>query len=468
MRKIGFLFSSFRTKVALVLIISLFFVATLSNFLVYKYALDSQFRQLREKLMIIAQTAALAIDPDILLSVPLNKEGVKSPSYKIIAKKLTEIKEATPLILYIYTMVKTDEEGIWQFVVDPELPTEEEEKEGLTSYPGDKFDVSRFSDMLKAFEGPCADERVETDEWGATISGYAPIRNAKGKAVAMLGIDMAVQDFYAIQSRIHRRGIFVFVLGIVFSLGLGILISSKISERVKKLAEGTRRIAQGDLQYQVKVKGQDELSELARSFNKMSGSLIESRRKLHDYFYRVVQSLVRVLEAKDLYTRGHADRVAEYAKKIALKMGFSQENAELLKEAAQLHDIGKLGIHESILNKKGKLTEEEWKVIHEHPIVGEEILKPVAFDKEMLAMVRSHHERYDGKGYPDKIEGEDINVFAQIVSVADAYDAMASDRAYRAALGKDAIIEELKKNSGTQFNPKIIEIFLDILNEEEG
>jgi putative nucleotidyltransferase with HDIG domain len=468
MRKIGFIFSSFRTKVALILIASLFFVATLSNFLVYKYALDSQFRQLREKLMIIAQTAALAIDSDLLLQVPLNRAGLNSPSYKIIAKKLTEIKDATPLILYIYTMVKTDQEGIWQFVVDPTSPTEEEEEEGLTSYPGDKFDVSRFPDMLKAFDGPSADEKVEMDEWGATISGYAPVRNEKGKAVAVLGVDMAVEDVYAIQRRVHRRGIFVLALGIIFSLSLGILISSKITERVKKLVEGTRRIAQGDLQYQVKVKGQDELSELARSFNKMSGSLIESRRKLHDYFYCVVQSLVRSLEAKDHYTRGHTDRVAEYAKKIALKMGFSQEKAELLRETAQLHDIGKLGINESILNKNGKLTEEEWKIIQEHPIVGEEILKPVAFDKEMLAMVRSHHERYDGKGYPDKIEGEDINIFAQIVSIADAYDAMTSDRAYRAALSKDEAIEELRENSGTQFNSKIMQIFLDILKEEEG
>ncbi len=171
------------------------------------------------------------------------------------------------------------------------------------------------------------------------------------------------------------------------------------------------------------------------------------------------------IEAKDSYTRGHSDRVAEYAEKIALRMNFSREKAESLKKAALLHDIGKLGVQESILNKKDKLSGDEWEIIQRHPKIGEEILKPVLSDEEMLSVVRSHHERYDGKGYPDGLKGEAINLFAQIVSVADTFDAMTSVRAYRGALSKEAAIEEIKKNSGIQFNPKVVEVFLGILQE---
>ncbi|MDI6758128.1 MAG: HD-GYP domain-containing protein [Candidatus Omnitrophota bacterium] len=256
-------------------------------------------------------------------------------------------------------------------------------------------------------------------------------------------------------------------IGIFISGIGGLLISKRIIEPIKKLLEGTRRIARGDLEYKVSIKSGDEIGELADSFNKMAESLFESRKKLQDYFYRVVQTLVRILEAKDSYTCGHSDRVAEYSEKIALKPGLSPTRIALLKKAALLHDIGKLGIHESILNKQEKLTKDEWKEVRGHPIIGEDILKSVSLDEEFLTAVRSHYERFDGKGYPDEINGDRIDIYAQIVAVADAYDAMTSTRAYRQNLSREAAIEELKKNCGTQFNPVIVEIFLKILKEEQ-
>jgi len=147
-------------------------------------------------------------------------------------------------------------------------------------------------------------------------------------------------------------------------------------------------------------------------------------------------------------------------------MGLPEEEADMLKSVAELHDIGKLGIEESILNKDGKPTPEEWEIIKEHPKTGEEILTPVFLDKKKLAIVRSHHERYDGKGYPDGLKGDEIDILAQIVSVADSYDAMTSKRAYRNSLGKAIATQELKKNSGTQFNPKVVDAFLRVLERE--
>lgn len=458
---------SFQLKVTIFLVLSLFFIASLSNFLVYRFAYDAQFNQLRDKLKVIAQTAALMVDADTLLQVPLNRQGINSQPYKIILEKLIAIKKVNPPIKYIYTMVKSDKEGVWRFVVDPDLVNSDNPSSKNTAYPGDEYDVSGFSEMPKAFYGQAADKQIEVDAWGATLSGYAPIRDNSGKAVGILGLDIMADDVYAFARSVHRRGIFVLVLGIIVSIILGMLISNRITSPINELVEGTYHIADGDLQYRVKVKSSDEIGALASSFNQMAESLFEVRKKLLNYFFRIAQSLVRILEAKDTYTRGHSERVADFSEKIAEKMGLSRDRIEILKEAALLHDIGKIAIKENILNKEGKLTPEEWDTIQKHPIIGEDIIRPVSISEEMLAIVRGHHERYDGQGYPDRINGENINLFTAIVSVADAYDAMISPRAYRPALSHEAAIEQLRQNRGSQFRPDVVDAFMEILKKEE-
>ncbi|MDD5422433.1 MAG: HD-GYP domain-containing protein, partial [Candidatus Omnitrophica bacterium] len=189
-------------------------------------------------------------------------------------------------------------------------------------------------------------------------------------------------------------------------------------------------------------------------------------KKVLEYFYSVMQSLIRILEARDPYTKGHSERVSEYAVSIARKMGLPQDKIDILREGALLHDIGKLGVKEVILNKKVKLTDEERGIIMKHPVIGENILKPVAINKEVLDVVREHHERYDGKGYPDKLDGEHIDMLAAIVSAADSYDAMTSDRGYEKNLTKEEGIEQLRANSGSQFNPKIVDAFIQVLQEK--
>jgi putative nucleotidyltransferase with HDIG domain len=269
---------------------------------------------------------------------------------------------------------------------------------------------------------------------------------------------------YLAQKAIVQRGGLVLLLGIIFSLVLGIFVSKRITDPIGQLVEGTRHISAGDLNYQVKVKGHDEISELAGAFNNMADSLLKANKKIHDYFYRAMQSLVRLLEAKDHYTKGHSDRVAEFTEKIARQIGLPPAKIDLLKQAAQLHDIGKLSIDERILNKCSALSEEEIKIIHEHSRTGEDILRPAAFDKELLDLVRSHHEHYDGSGYPDKLKGEEVDLIYQIIPIADAYDAMISSRAYRPPMSRQEAIAILKQNSGTQFNPKVVEAFLKALS----
>ena len=154
--------------------------------------------------------------------------------------------------------------------------------------------------------------------------------------------------------------------------------------------------------------------------------------------------------------------------KIARQMGLPEEKIELLREAALLHDIGKLGIQDMILSKKVVLTNEDWHIIHKHPEIGEEILRPISLDIELLAVVRGHHERYDGKGYPDGLKGDKIDILTAIVAAADSYDAMVSNRAYKNNMTETDAIEQLKANRGLQFDPKVIDAFIEVLEKEGG
>lgn len=460
------IFSGFRAKITLAFILSFLIALGLSDFLIFKVASGSQFQQLREQLMVIAQTSTLIIDAEELARIPLNRSGLEMPEFLKIHGQLQQIKDLNPLIKYVYTLTGSEDPDHWQFIVDldPELRAGKQVE--LTAYPGDPYNVRRFPEMLEARKGPSADTKLMADEWGVTLSGYAPVRDKSGRVVAVMGIDMDARDVAALGREIWQLSIYVGIAGILISIFLGFTISGQIADRIQKVVEGTRHLARDELGYRVEVQGHDEVSELAESFNIMAKNILDSRKQLEDYFFRVVQSLVRILEAKDPYTRGHSERVGHYASLLAARMGLSKEEIDLLRIAGELHDIGKMGVSENILNKPGPLTPEEWEKIRQHPIIGGESVKPVFYREEIIMLgIRQHHEHYDGRGYPDKLKGEEISLYAQIISVADAYDAMTSDRAYRKALGKAVAVAELKKNTGGQFSPVVVDSFLKVLDE---
>lgn len=456
--------TKFRTKLTLCFLAALLFVIAVDNYFIYKFNFNVQFEDLRNKLESISGISSLLIDADKLVSVPLNREGVYSPQYGEIAKTLLSIKQSNRSIKYIYTITKTDIPGVWRFMVDPNpLVHLDKMKTTASSFPGDTYDASRMPEMMAAYDKPTADKRITVDEWGACLSGYAPIKDKSGQTVAVLGIDIDAGNVYAIQRSTLLRAGFVLFVGIIFSLMLAFFISKRISKPIKKLIKGVRKIASGDLDYQVNIKGKDEIAQLAVEFNGMAASLKKANNKLRDYFYGIVQSFVRSLEAKDPYTRGHSDRVSDYSVRIAQAMGLPADRIELLRKAAQLHDIGKIGVKEQILNKKGPLNDEERIMINEHPRIGGEILSSVFDDPDMLLAVRSHHENFDGKGYPEHLAGDQINMFAQIVSVADAYDAMTSTRSYRPSMSKEAALSQIKEQSGQQFNPEVVKAIIKAL-----
>ena len=188
-------------------------------------------------------------------------------------------------------------------------------------------------------------------------------------------------------------------------------------------------------------------------------------KNLQDVYMRAISALVSAIDAKDNYTHGHSETVTKYVIAIAQELGFNDRDLENLTVASRLHDLGKIGVHDYILTKPGKLTKEEWKEMKQHTIKGVEILEPLNFLTGIIDLVRQHHERYNGGGYPDGIKGEDIKLGARIIAVADTFDAMLSDRPYRKAHSFEVAISELKKNSGTQFDPKVVDAFLNILEK---
>lgn len=213
---------------------------------------------------------------------------------------------------------------------------------------------------------------------------------------------------------------------------------------------------------------QKKMEEELESYHRSLKKLVEERtEKLQQAYLTLkkayldsVKVLAEAIDAKDTYTRGHSDRVRRMSLQIAVSLGFTEERREVLEYGALLHDIGKIGIEDEILRKPGPLSPEEFQTIQQHPLVGVKIVEGIEFFKDKIPMIRSHHEHFDGKGYPDGLVGEAIPLEARIIAVPDAFDAMASLRPHRRAMSLEDILLEMEKYKGKQFDPNILEIFL--------
>ena len=179
-------------------------------------------------------------------------------------------------------------------------------------------------------------------------------------------------------------------------------------------------------------------------------------------YIRSIDSLIKALEAKDFYTRGHSQRVTRFSVAVGRGLALPPARLAVLQRAAILHDLGKIGVRESVLNKPGKLTYEEFGEVARHPEVATQILSPIPFFQDVLPSILHHHERFDGRGYPKRIGGTDIPLESRIMSVADTYDAMTSTRAYRPALSGEEATAEIRRCSGSQFDPEIVPVFLSV------
>lgn len=222
--------------------------------------------------------------------------------------------------------------------------------------------------------------------------------------------------------------------------------SDKIDQLILLVESGIKAIAQMNL------------------IKDINAELRETYEALEKAYLETIQTLRFSVEAKDTYTRGHSDRVSEYSVLLGKHLNLSEDDLKTLQIGGLFHDIGKIGIPDSILLKDSKLTDEEYSEIKNHPSIGAHILSSASIFQNMVPIVKHHHERYDGNGYPSRLSGDSIPYLARITAIADSFDAMTSKRTYRNSLPIDIVTAEILKNRGTQFDPNITDVFLDILN----
>ena len=206
--------------------------------------------------------------------------------------------------------------------------------------------------------------------------------------------------------------------------------------------------------------------DLVRLRRNLAAEVERQSREIQSLSMHVVQTLAAAIDAKDTYTNGHSGRVAEYSREIARRCGYSREAQDEIYMMGLLHDVGKIGVPDAVINKPGRLTEEEFALIRKHPVQGHRILSQITEMPRLSAGARWHHERFDGRGYPDGLAGHDIMEEARIIAVADAYDAMTSNRSYRGILPQSRVREEIVRGRSTQFDPAFADIMLEIIDED--
>jgi HD-GYP domain-containing protein (c-di-GMP phosphodiesterase class II) len=210
--------------------------------------------------------------------------------------------------------------------------------------------------------------------------------------------------------------------------------------------------------------------DLLASLCNSAGTAMEHARlfqQLENTYLSTVKAFMSIVEAKDAYTKGHTERVADYSVALGKKMKLGRTELRDLAFAAVLHDIGKLVVIEKVLNKPGSLDDDEWEILKSHPEVGAAIIENMEFLAGAVPFVRHHHERYDGKGYPDRLMGEQIPLGARIIAVADAFDAMTTDRSYRKALSREVALNTMIAKAGSQFDPKAMEAFMELIEIDD-
>ncbi len=252
---------------------------------------------------------------------------------------------------------------------------------------------------------------------------------------------------------------------LLLALVTSLILWLRLIRPVNQLSMVTERIAKGELAARSAYRGQDELGVLGRSVNQMAGSIEQLFEEREASYLQMVKSLTKALEAKDAYTAGHSGRVAHYSVLLGKQVGLSDEELLLLRQGALMHDLGKIGIPDKVLNKPSALDDEEFAQMRQHPVLTATIMRPLKERfGEFTEIAAWHHERWDGKGYPDGLKGEAIPLLARIVAIADSWDAMTGDRIYRKGMSKQKAISIMRseRESG-QWDPELVSLFVEMI-----
>jgi len=298
---------------------------------------------------------------------------------------------------------------------------------------------------------------------GRVLGSLAPVEWPRWGVV----VERPVAEAFATVRSMQLRTLLVTAVAALVALALGFLMSRRLTGPIQSLAGVTSEIAEGNLTVRADVAGHDEIAQLAANFNNMAGSIESLVRRLkqalrhnQELFLDTIRTLAAAIDAKDPYTRGHSERVSSYAMAISRHLGLGSEEIFRVRIAAILHDVGKLGVRDGILNKPAGLTEEEYAIMRRHVEIGAQIMSPIRRLKDIIPGIRNHHEMWDGSGYPDGLRGDEIPLVARIIGVADTFDAMTTNRPYQVAKSFDFTVARMRSMSGTRFDPQVIDALM--------
>jgi len=280
------------------------------------------------------------------------------------------------------------------------------------------------------------------------------------------------RDAFATVAEMKAETIRWGVLMLLLAGCVGLLSARAITNPIQQLADSTQLIARGDFSKKIQISSRTEIGELAETFNKMTDDLelyIQQIRKAGEenkaLFLGTIRALSAAVDEKDPYTRGHSDRVTKYSVIIARALGLDERTVETISISALLHDVGKIGIDDKILKKPGFLTPEEFEIMKQHPVKGFNIMKTIEQMRNVLPGLRSHHEQWDGNGYPDRLKGGGIPLIARIIAVADTLDAMTTNRPYQQALAFEFAVEKINQNAGIKYDKNVVAAFNRAIEE---
>ena len=380
-------------------------------------------KSIRQRMLDIANCASGSVNGDILKT--LRAEDAGTEKYKAIYNALAIFRDNVE-VKYVYG-IRDEGNGRFTFTVDPTL---------ADPAPFGAEVVSTEALVLAARGTAAVDDVPYSDAWGEFYSAYSPVFDSSGKVTGIIAVDFPVPWFESQLSERTRATVVSYLVVLFFTLVLAAVLS------LLSVAPFVRQQEQLVVEVEKKAEENERLS------------------------LQVAQSLAAAIDAKDAYTRGHSSRVAEYAREIARRYGYQGKALEKIYMAALLHDVGKIGVPDGIINKPSGLSAEEFEIIKKHPVMGDHILKNIDSMPELHIGARWHHERFDGGGYPDGLDHGKIPEEARIIAVADAYDAMTSNRSYRQAIPQAKIREQIKKGRGTQFDPVFADIMLAMIDED--
>ena len=404
--------------------------------------------------------------PVIIMSSPIRSGGKGVGAVTVILKLDDILHWVTENSVARKTVYVVDFNG--QIVVHPDSKTK---PAGM--------DLSRV-EIVGAF----------VDEWrqskGARLQETCPFKLEEGDVEKqMLGTFFAVteapwgvivqidqRDAFATVAEMKAETIRWGVLMLLLAGCVGLLSARAITNPIQQLADSTQLIARGDFSKKIQIRSGTEIGELAETFNKMTDDLelyIQQIRKAGEenkaLFLGTIRALAAAVDEKDPYTRGHSDRVTKYSVIIARALGLDERTVETISISALLHDVGKIGIDDKILKKPGFLTPEEFEIMKQHPVKGFNIMKTIEQMCNVLPGLRSHHEQWDGNGYPDRLKGGGIPMIARIIAVADTLDAMTTNRPYQQALTFEFAVEKINKNVGVKYDKNVVAAFNRAIEE---